>query len=548
MTDVLPFGDRGLLLRLADRHEVLGWFADLQSNPVMGQQDLVPADGTLLVLLEDGRQRAPALTELRQRQTPERAQRDSGPAVVLPVVYDGQDLEAVADLLGISPDGVVARHTSQVWTVAFTGFTPGFGYLIGDHGGLDVPRLPSPRTRVPAGAVALAAGYSAVYPRESPGGWQLIGRSDAPMWNLDRDPPALLVPGTRARFSAVRTVTEVAAPRRSPPRMGGAGLRVERPGPLTVPVDEGRPGYAHLGVPSSGAADRGAYRTANALVGNPDGAAALEVTLGGLVVTAIGDQVLVLAGADAALRVRGPHGERDVLHRSRFVLRNGERLSVGTARSGLRCYLAVAGGVDMPGVLGSRSSDTLSGLGPAPLARGELVPVGSQLSGAHQRGPADSAAAAEGQSSPQSVDGRPSTQHPTRAGRMRGNGSDVPLTVTLGPAAEGESADTLGQLLGRSWTVTPQSNRIGLRLAGATITETARTEPRSAPLVPGAVQLPPSGEPVVFLRDHPTTGGYPVVAVLTDDSIDVAAQLRPGDRVIFRRAPAPAPGSSPAGR
>ena len=196
----LPYGDAALLLELDDLAAVHALHAALAAARPPGVVDLVPAARTLLVTL-DPALTTPARVEQAVRAVPPvPVSASAGPEVVVPVVYDGPDLAEVAVLTGLDPDGVVRAHTEQVWTVAFVGFAPGFGYLVAEDDRLHVPRRTEPRTRVPAGAVGLAGEYSGVYPRSSPGGWQLVGRTDLPVWQLDRDPPALLQPGARVRF------------------------------------------------------------------------------------------------------------------------------------------------------------------------------------------------------------------------------------------------------------------------------------------------------------------------------------------------------------
>ncbi|KNX37921.1 5-oxoprolinase subunit B family protein [Luteipulveratus halotolerans] len=200
---LLPCGDAGLLVELADRDEVLALFAGLDRERPDGVIDLVPAARTLLVTF------ASDVTDLGRVATAVRSVElrggDRGDAEKLdvPVVYDGADLADVASLTGLSEREVVAAHTGQEWTVAFCGFAPGFGYLVGEDDRLHVPRRTDPRTKVPTGSVALAGEFSGVYPRESPGGWQLIGRTDLVSWDLHREPPALLSPGVRVRFVEV---------------------------------------------------------------------------------------------------------------------------------------------------------------------------------------------------------------------------------------------------------------------------------------------------------------------------------------------------------
>ena len=200
---VLPSGTAGLLLECSDLDEVLGLYGVLEAEPPEGVLDIVPAARTVLLVLDPG-----ATTPDRVRAQVEGISPGQGPAagdaadsvLEVPVVYDGDDLDDVAGILGCDRDEVVRRHISGLWTVAFCGFAPGFGYLTADEGEWSVPRRKSPRTKVPAGSVALAGEFSAVYPRETPGGWQLIGRTDLEVFDLDRDPPALMTPETRVRF------------------------------------------------------------------------------------------------------------------------------------------------------------------------------------------------------------------------------------------------------------------------------------------------------------------------------------------------------------
>lgn len=201
---VLPYGDRALLVELADGEEALALATALRADPPAALGDLVPAARTVLLVAEVG---AP-VSELRAalgrvELTGPAAAEGEVEVVEIPVVYDGEDLDDVARLTGLGPDAVVAAHTGQTWRVAFGGFAPGFGYLVGEDDRLHVPRRAESRTRVPRGAVALAGEYAGVYPRESPGGWQLIGRTDTAVFDLDREPAALLRPGVHVRFTDV---------------------------------------------------------------------------------------------------------------------------------------------------------------------------------------------------------------------------------------------------------------------------------------------------------------------------------------------------------
>jgi KipI family sensor histidine kinase inhibitor len=196
---LLPCGNNALLVELDDLEEVLGYYAALEAEPPAGVVDIVPAARTVMVVTD------PAHTDLANlerslRNTVARRDRLAGGELIdIPVVYDGADLADVAALLDCDVAELIRRHTADEWTVAFCGFAPGFGYLIG-QADWKVPRRSSPRTKVPAGSVALAGEFSGVYPRESPGGWQLLGRTELAVFDLDRDPAALLQPGRRVRF------------------------------------------------------------------------------------------------------------------------------------------------------------------------------------------------------------------------------------------------------------------------------------------------------------------------------------------------------------
>ncbi|MGY4767264.1 5-oxoprolinase subunit B family protein [Kribbella sp. CWNU-51] len=193
---ILPSGDRGVLIELDDLDQVLGYYTALAADPPADVVDIVPAARTVLVTTAGS---LDALSSTLRSVTPTPGTRAAGDLIEIPVTYDGEDLQDVADLLGCAASEVVTRHAGEEWTVAFCGFAPGFGYLTGSSS-WDIPRRQSPRTKVPRGAVALAGEFSGVYPRESPGGWQLIGRTDVKIFDQERDPAALFHPGRRVRF------------------------------------------------------------------------------------------------------------------------------------------------------------------------------------------------------------------------------------------------------------------------------------------------------------------------------------------------------------
>ena len=461
-------------------------------------------------------------------------------------MYDGPDLADVAALTGLTEAEVIERHQAGDYRVGWLGFAPGFGYLTGLDPRLQVPRLDSPRLSVPAGAVAIAGGLAAVYPAASPGGWRLLGRTNAPLWDAGRTPPALLTPGQRVRFRAVGRLPDPPPPplvpdlvRASPARSSSETheidekpgnraadgssrwLEVLQPGPLTTIQDLGRPGLAHLGVPHSGAADAASFRLANQLAGNDEAAAALEVTLGRLALRFGFDAVVALAGAPVPVRLTAagasPQGDpADVNPIGGTVVRipAGAILRLGSPPAGLRTYLAVSGGIDVPPVLGSRSADVHSGLGPPALRRGDRLPVGRTRSRPGQqqrRGPAL----------------RP--ESPAIAGPAQ----ITDLRVLAGPRDDWFSAGALAALAGGSYQVSAASNRTGLRLTGPVLRRARDTELPSEGMAAGSLQVTHDGQPILLLADHPTTGGYPVIAVVASADLGLAAQLRPGQRIRF---------------
>ncbi|MEU5882119.1 biotin-dependent carboxyltransferase family protein [Spirillospora sp. NPDC047279] len=280
-------------------------------------------------------------------------------------------------------------------------------------------------------------------------------------------------------------------------------IEVVRPGPLATVQDLGRPGHAHLGVPRSGAADERSFRLANRLLGNADDAAAVELTLGGAAFRFDRAAWIAVTGAPAPLTIGG----RAYGANAPCPVPAGGLVELGLPSGGLRTYLAVRGGLDIEPVLGSRSTDLLSGLGPGPLAAGDRLPVG------RSRGDI-------------TVDVAPVGPLP----------AEPVLRILPGPRDDWFTPDVIAVLCAQPYEVTADSNRVGVRLDGAKLLRTREGELGSEGMVTGALQVPPSGLPIIFLADHPTTGGYPVVAVLAASDVPLAAQLRPGGRVRFRPA------------
>ncbi len=285
-------------------------------------------------------------------------------------------------------------------------------------------------------------------------------------------------------------------------------IEIIAPGPYATVQDLGRPGYGHLGVPRSGAADVPSLRLANRLVGNPESAAGIELTFGGARLRFVTGAWVAVTGAACALElaVRGRTAEQGM--RSPFWVEAGGELRVAIPPAGLRTYVAVRGGLDTPVVLGSRSTDSLCGLGPPPLRAGAVLRVGS-------------------------TEGLPSLTADTAPPGVPPEAPAGSLRILPGPRDDWFVPGALAGLCATPYLVSQDSNRVGVRLSGPRLERAREGELASEGMVAGAVQVPPDGQPIVFLADHPPTGGYPVIAVLTSACLAVAAQLRPGDQVRF---------------
>jgi biotin-dependent carboxylase-like uncharacterized protein len=278
-------------------------------------------------------------------------------------------------------------------------------------------------------------------------------------------------------------------------------IEVVKPGALTTVQDLGRPGFAALGIPRSGAADRSSLKLANRLVGNAESAAALECTLIGPSLLFRDEALISITGAPVVARLNG----EELALNSAFSVAPGGLLELATASAGLRSYIAVRGGIETQPVMGSLSSDLLSGLGPAPLKAGQLLESGEPAGEVPAIGVAAVAAPA-----------------------------DEPLLHVIRGPRDDWFADEAFELLTKSnWEVSSESNRSGARLVGPELPRVRHDQLLSEGIAHGAIQVPASGQPIILLADHPTTGGYPVIAVVTSDDLDAAGQLRPGQKLRF---------------
>jgi len=516
---VVAFGDRALLVDTGDvggAHDLADVLADHMAagDAPGGIDDVAVGYASVLVVLDPdpGQADQDAVASWLARATEgarsggrRRRGGRRGRTHILPVVFDGPDLDEVAAALGHPVQRVVDLVVAADLEVSFVGFAPGFPYLTGLPGPLaDLPRRPTPRISVPAGSLAVAAGFASVYPRSTPGGWHLLGRTSATLFDADVPPHSLMAPGDRVRIAVAgpddvpRSLDDVDRPPLDAD--DGRCLEVLEPGLMTTVQDSGRRGCAHLGVPTAGAADPRSLALVNLLLGNAPGSAALECTAAGPTLRMEGDGHLAVVGVapgSVEVTVDGhPVPDCTVL-----PVTDGQVVCVGRVRRGLRAYLGVTGGLTTPVLFGSRSSDRLSGLGPGPLRVGDRLGRGTG--------------------------GRP-------RGRLTAPAASAPdgtATLRVLPGPHGSPA---AGLTTTRWRVGPDIDRIGVRLEPADRSRLDGGGPRaSLPMVTGAVQVPPDGRPIILLPDHATVGGYPVVACVVAADLALLGQLAPGDAVAF---------------
>lgn len=571
----LGVNNSAFLIELADLEETLALFDRLQQEIRREEKDLqaiveiIPAARTLLIKFD------PSLSDENTLETKiaglklEKGQQKSGKLVEIPVVYDGEDLDDVAALLKIDREEVIRRHVESHYQVAFCGFAPGFAYLTGGDPIFNVPRRASPRKSIPAGSVALAGKFGGVYPQPSPGGWQLIGRTNVKMFDLDRDPPSLLKPGDRVHFvdvtkdysarpegatnfslsrndeagkstperanskalkSSASTKAAEANEKASLAKTGdhddnGRSATEATPKPqenavfklLTtlMPVtfqDRGRLFQSSQGLSPSGALDQKAMANANRLVGNSLEQPVLEFTYGNGRMKALQPSVIAFTGANLPITIKSAKGKVFVFEKNiPLAIDEGDEIILGRPLAGFRSYMALRGGFKVEPVLKSASFDSLSNLGPKPLSEGDNIFI------------ANNSAL------------RPVLLSLDDPYFLPEAGDNVVLDVVMGPRTDWFTEQSIAMFLEKHWQVTPASNRIGIRLQSDARLERSRSdELPSEGTVTGAIEVPANGEPVLFLRDRPVTGGYPVIANLVEDQIDLAAQIPIGASIRFR--------------
>lgn len=515
--ELIWVSERHLLACFAGRSSPESWarvrtaHAALCDAGLDGLVDAIPAYTTILLefdlaRLDAARAERSAADAIRTSAT---GPLKPGRLIEVPACYAPEfapDIEAVATCHGLTTQQVATTHASVEYHAAFIGFQPGFAYLGGVPASIATPRLESPRTRVLPGSIGIAGDQTGIYPFASPGGWRLIGRTPLRMFDAARDRPCLIEMGDRVKFvpiSAMEFVNGERSGAAESTRGGflamGAAFRVIEAGLLATIQDLGRPGRGLQGIPRGGAADSESLRRANALVGNDAAAAALELTLTGVCLEVMADTCIAVCGGEADVQVNGAAAAWNTAVR----VHRGDVLRIGSLRRGCRAYVAVAGGIEAPMVMGSASTNLVAGFGGLDgraLRRGDVL---------HTSALRATARVAE------------SRGEEPRVGALR---------VTLRPDFDRRMQATF---LGSKFRVSTHSDRVGVRLEGAELSSFGDGRMPSEGMMHGAIQVPPSGRPMILGCEHPTTGGYPVLGCVIAADLDRIGQLRPGESVSF---------------
>jgi KipI family sensor histidine kinase inhibitor len=495
--DFIPYGPAAVLVQLDDTlrphaatlvHHLARRVADAAPEELV---EITPGFSSVLLRFQRRAANPARILELLgEIPAPESLPPAAGRQHTIPVRYDGPDLAELADRHGLSIAEVIQRHTASELHVRCLGFMPGFGYLSGLDPTLHTPRRDTPRTVVPAGSVAIGGEHAGIYPVPSPGGWNLIGSTSHRLFNpaaTRLDEQFLLAPGDRVRFAAS---SDSGTPAFDPARWttpSMAWLRVKSTGAILGVQDAGRPGLARFGVATGGALDPAALHWANRLLGNPDAAPVLEFAGGGQIFEALTHLTVAITGADAGAEVHAPDGTvRTLRPWGTINLAPREILQFRGPREGVWTYLAVRGGIAAPRPLGSASTNARAGIGCAPRA-------GDTLAGtAHD-----------------TLLGDATGSRRTDPTRIPGRNTNA-IRVWPGPQSESFDETAHRGLFRNIWRISPKSDRVGYRLDGPPIPAPSRYL-ESEPVLPGSIQVPPDGLPIITLPDGPTVGGYPKI-------------------------------------
>ncbi len=508
----------------------------VKEKNLSGVRDVLPGYNTVVVLFDhEGTSHSVLQRELEDLvHLSVASQANDQEVVTVPVWYDphvGPDLEDTAQYCGLNPQELIDRHTGSTYPVFMLGFAPGFPYLGQMDPSLAAPRLKEPRTKIPGGSVGIAGEQTGVYPLDSPGGWRIIGQTPLDLFDVHRDQPFLLAPGNLVQFKAISEIEyhrmvkdKNQAKEEGPPKAPighdqienreqdltkeDPSLLITHGGFSTSIQDLGRQGYLAYGVPRSGAADPISHTYANRLVGNPDGAATLEMTLIGGQFTFQKAVNFAITGAFMHPKLNGS----DLPMWSTCQAKPGDKLTFGASVTGMRTYLALEGGIDVPEVLGSRSTYERAGLGGH---RGRGLQKGDSLTAMTPCKPLGK----ERQTVP--------------PGHKPAYGHHWTLCTMAGAQADAFSKEALDTFFQGEYEVSQQLDRMGIRLQGEAIHHLEGPDILSEPIVPGAIQIPGNGQPIIMGVEAQTSGGYTKIGQVCSADLWKLGQIRPGDTLSF---------------
>ena len=525
----MPFGDNGLLIEFGDvislevNRRVIALSEAIIGAKIQGVEELVPTYRSLLVRYNASKisyeQLVFRIKDI-EKTMEERSMEKVGRKIIIPVVYGGEygpDLTDVARFHGLTEEQVVKIHSGREYRVYMVGFVAGFPYLGEVADEIATPRFETPRLKVPAGSVGIAEKQTGIYPCEAPGGWRIIGRTPSRLFNPLQQPPVLLQLGDIVKFKPIsekefriteKTSQKQPADRFPKNKKGIKVFQVLKPGFFTTVQDLGRYGYLRYGVPISGAMDTFSLVAANLLVANNPDDACLEITLIGPELQALTKTQIAITGGAASPKINGQH----VPMWQTLEVQEGAVVSFGKVESGCRAYLSIRGGVDTPPVLGSRSTYVRGGFGGI---------NGRQLKTEDIIGGFDVSLLKVGYSMPEEL-------VPQFTGQFKAR-------VILGPQAGMFTERGITTFLSSQYKVTLEADRMGYRLEGPIIEHKAKADIISDALLPGAVQIPKNGKPIMIMRDAQTAGGYPKIAVIITPDVSTLGQAKTNDIIEFSK-------------
>lgn len=525
----MPFGDNGLVIEFGDvislevNRRVIALSEAIIGAKIQGVEELVPTYRSLLVRYNASKisyeQLVFRIKDI-EKTMEERSMEKVGRKIIIPVVYAGEygpDLTDVARFHGLTEEQVVKIHSGREYRVYMVGFVAGFPYLGEVADEIATPRLETPRLKVPAGSVGIAEKQTGIYPCEAPGGWRIIGRTLLRLFNPLKQPPVLLQLGDIVKFKPISEkefrITENTSQKQPADRFpknkkGIKVFQVLKPGFFTTVQDLGRYGYLRYGVPISGAMDTFSLVAANLLVANNPDDACLEITLIGPELQALTKTQIAITGGAASPKINGQH----VPMWQTLEVQEGAVVSFGKVESGCRAYLSIRGGVDTPPVLGSRSTYVRGGFGGI---NGRQLKTEDIIGGFHV------SLLKVGYSMPEELVPQFTDQ--------------FKALVILGPQADMFTERGITTFLSSQYKVTLEADRMGYRLEGPIIEHKAKADIISDALLPGAVQIPRNGKPIMIMRDAQTAGGYPKIAVIITPDVSTLGQAKTNDIIEFSK-------------